>query len=93
MQGIQLFEYKALMDYLQRLQEDAPVQEHSVDCEHCNALVAHEEKLKAIYLNYKTAKNDVANIIREFEEHKMAIRRLVAYRKHANRPLSKEKKE
>ncbi len=80
MQGIQFFEYKSLLESLNKVRnahtltpDEAPTQ-----------LVAEQEaKLKEIYAEYRQAKEVLANCIRQFEEQKLLVRRFVKQRKQA----------
>lgn len=74
MQGIQLFEYKSLLESLNKVRDahtltpdEAPTQ----------LVTEQEAKLKEIYAEYRQAKELLANCIRQFEEHKLKVRRFV----------------
>jgi hypothetical protein len=79
MQGIQLFEYKTLLESLERLKQaemfDLPEEQL--------ALITEKEKiLKETYSNYQLSLEQISVYIRQFEHHKNAIRRLVKDNKH-----------
>jgi len=85
MQGIQLFEYKSLQEYLQRIRQDELC---TMPCEHTEQVAAYEEKLNEIYSNYQMAWEQVSVTIRQFEEHKLSIRRLLSQHKSCRKSLN-----
>jgi hypothetical protein len=87
MQGIQSFDYKLLLGHLHRLHEAGTF---LVPCEHSQLILEQEERLIETYRNYLVAVEDVAMIIRQFEEQKLAIRRLVTI--HKNCRIIKQKR-
>ena len=81
MQAILLVHYKALQQYLHKLQEE---EAFYLPCEHSDVIMQHEEKLKEIYNNYQETLEQVSLIIKQFDEHKQAIRRLMALHKQCH---------
>ncbi|CAN5871767.1 hypothetical protein BH11BAC4_BH11BAC4_04580 [soil metagenome] len=86
MQGIQLFDYKYFLEHLRKLRE---ADTYHFPCEHAVVIAAHEDKLKEIYQSYQLAMEDVSTIVRQFDEQKLAIRRLVNH--HRNCRIVKRK--
>ena len=84
MQGIQFFEYKNLLESLRKLEEA----EINPSAEMPSQQVLEQEaKLKNIYVEYREAIDRVANCIRQFEEHKLQIRRFVKHHKQPGRSV------
>ncbi|MBP9099087.1 MAG: hypothetical protein KBF74_09750 [Ferruginibacter sp.] len=88
MQGIQFFEYKYLLDNLQKLKEEEHI---AFSDEHNNQVMESEKKLKHIYEEYRLSLVHIADIIRQFEEHKLSVRRLVNYHKSYRKLLAGKK--
>lgn len=85
MQGIKFFEYKYLLDNLNRLKEDNT----SLFPEgHGEQILHSEEKLLKIYEDYRISLVRVAEIIKQFDDHKMAIRKLVSRHKNCKKFLT-----
>jgi BMFP domain-containing protein YqiC len=61
-------------------------------CEHVALILEHEKKLHEIYTNYKQARDEVGLVIKQFEEHKLTIMRVIAYDKQSRRILLKTRK-
>lgn len=87
MQGILLFHYKTLQEYLNKLQEE---EVYNLPCEHEGQILQHEQKLKEIYINYQEALIQVSVILKEFEEHKQSIRRLMYNHKQCRKQTRKK---
>ena len=87
MQGIQFFEYKTLKNTLDKLQETLASRLLE---EQRDAVVEYDEKLTEIYGNYRLALEDVAQFIKQFEDHKLSIRRLAASHKQHTKTLIKK---
>lgn len=87
MQAIQLFHYKAFLNYLHKLRQ---AESSELSCEHMNMITQHEEKLKAIYDNYQAALEQVSDIIRQFDDHKQSIRRLMILHKQQRKHFKKK---
>jgi hypothetical protein len=89
MRGIQLFHYKYLLDHLRKLQQ---VETFELPCEHANMIIQQEEKLKDIYNNYQLAIENVSFIIKQFEEHKRSIKKVMVHHQKFCSKHSKRKK-
>lgn len=87
MQGILLFHYKTLEDYLNKLQQ---AEVYNLPCEHEKLILEHEERLKEIYINYQEALKQVSIILKEFEEHKQSIRSLMYHHKQCRKQTKKK---
>ncbi len=87
MQGIQFFEYKNLKNALDKLQN---TEEGNLPAQQPDAVIEYDEKLNEIYGNYRLALQEVALVIKQFEEHKLSIRRLVASHKQHTKTLIKK---
>jgi len=79
MQGIQLFEYKSLLESLNKLKQ---VDIFNLPGEEADSVLNEEKKLHDIYKNYQLSMQQVSEYIRQFEEHKNAIRRLMKNNRH-----------
>ncbi len=95
MQGIRTAEFKILLDSLSNLRQvGTPV----LPEDQFETVVEKEKELKEIYANYKTSLQQVSENIRQFENHKHSIRRLMKksrhylkdFKKNGNGPASEE---
>ena len=85
MQGIKFFEYKYLLDNLKKIKEENT----SLFPEgHEEQILLSEEKLVKIYEDYRMSLIKVAEIIRQFDEHKVTIRKLVSRHKNCKKFLT-----
>ena len=66
--------FKQVKKYLFELQQ---VELFELPCNHLVDIVEHEKKLAEIYENYKTALLNVEALIKEFNDHKKSVRRLI----------------
>ena len=88
MQGIQLFEYKSLLESLNKLKQ---VDIFTLPEEEADSVLTQEKKLHDIYKNYQLSLQQVSDHIRQFEEHKNSIRRLMKNNRHyLKEPRNKE---
>lgn len=87
MQGIQFYEFRTLKDSLDKLKETGF---DNLPKEHVEMIVEYESKLNMIYTDYRLRLQEVATVIRQFEEHKLSIRRLMSQHKHRQRALNKK---
>lgn len=88
MQGIQFFEYKYLLDNLQKLKQE----EHIVFSDvHANQVLDSEKKLKSIYEEYRHSLIHISEVIKQFEEHKHSIRKLANYHKSYRKHMAGKK--
>ncbi len=93
MQGIQFFEYKTLLESLDRLKktDTADMPEKQVA-----EVQAIEMKLREIYANYRLSIEQIADFVDQFEKHKHAVRKLLKVNRHhlkytAKRPVKNKK--
>ncbi len=85
MQGIKFFEYKYLLDNLKRIKED----NISLFPEgHEEQIFRSEEMLIKIYEDYRKTLIRVAEITKQFDEHKLTIRKLVSRHKNCKKFLT-----
>ena len=87
MQGIPHFQYKYLLQVLQKLQE---TQLHDPSGTYAEMVHAEQQKLIEIYSKYKQTLDEVSDLVKQFDERKLATRRLIAYQKQQNRNLMKK---
>ena len=87
MQGISFFQYKCLIDYLNKLQDQAELL--SLSAEHCSIISQYKEKLKEVYREYEITLNKVALIVTQYKEQQMAIRRLIVQHKRNKAKIKK----
>lgn len=66
--------FKQVKKYLYDLQQ---IELFELPCNHLTTIVEHEKKLSEIHENYKTALFKVETLIKEFDEHKKSVRRLI----------------
>lgn len=78
MQGVQRFEYKALREQLEKMRKIASTEGIG---NHMESINEHETKLIEIYNEYLNTMNNIAAVVKKFEQHKMAIRRLTIVHK------------
>ncbi len=79
MQGILRSHYKLVEDYLNKLLAENVL---NVPCPyHHESIVEHKHKLNEIYNNYQETLSQMAEIIKQFEDHKQAVRRLIILQK------------
>ncbi len=82
MQGILLSDFKQVKKYLFELQQ---VELFELPCNHLDDILEHENKLANIYENYKTALLNVETLIKDFEDHKKSVRRLIVDHKRCKK--------
>jgi hypothetical protein len=87
MQGIQLFEYKTLLESLNKLKER---EYFHLPEEQSEIVLQKENRLKEIYSNYQLSLEQVSACIRQFEQHKNAIRKLMKDNKQYQRHTRKK---
>jgi hypothetical protein len=83
MQGILHSQYKLVEEYINKLQEENLTNSY---CPYYESIYKHKETLSEIYKNYREAFEQMTIIVKQFEEHKQSIKRLIILQK-------KEKKE
>jgi uncharacterized protein (DUF927 family) len=74
MRGILYSHYKLVEEYLNKLQQENLANPFCVDDE---LILQHKEKLSEIYKNYRGAFEQMSLLIKEFEEHRESVRRLL----------------
>lgn len=85
MQGILLSHFNQVKKYLHDLQQE---EFFELPCTHAASIAAHEAKLREIYENYKTALSQVELLIKDFDQHKKSVRRLIISHKGCKKLLS-----
>lgn len=63
------------------------IEQFELPCNHLTTIVEHDNKLAEIYENYKTAMFQVEILIKEFDEHKKSVRRLIMEHKRCKKLL------
>ena len=86
MQGITLFEYKSLLESLNKLSQYKII---DVSEDQAETVIEKELKLKEIYAEYVVSLEQVSENIKHFEKHKHSIRRFIK----KNRQYLKESKK
>lgn len=86
MQGITLFEYKSLLESLNKLSQYKII---DVSEDQAETVIEKELKLKEIYAEYVVSLEQVSENIKQFEKHKHSIRRFIK----KNRQYLKESKK
>ena len=86
MQGITLFEYKSLLQSLNKLSQYKII---DVSEDQAETVIEKELKLKEIYAEYVVSLEQVSENIKQFEKHKHSIRRFIK----KNRQYLKESKK
>lgn len=86
MQGITLFEYKSLLESLNKLSQYKII---DVSEDQAETVIEQELKLKEIYAEYVVSLEQVSENIKQFEKHKHSIRRFIK----KNRQYLKESKK
>lgn len=82
MQGILMSHFNQVKKYLYDLRQ---LEQFKLPCNHLTVIVDHEIKLAEIYENYKTALFQVEILIKEFDEHKKSVRRLIMEHKRCKK--------
>jgi hypothetical protein len=86
MQGILRTHYKLVEQYLNKLQEESVV---NPLCTYGESILQHKNKLNEIYENYREAFEQMSMIIKQFEEHKQSVKRLVVLQKKKKKEMTK----
>lgn len=74
MQGISLADFKKLLASLNNLSQ---IEMMDFTEDHFKKVIEKEKRLKEIYANYQLSLQLVSENIRQFEDHKLAIRKLM----------------
>ena len=82
MQGILMSHFNQVKKYLFELQQ---VELFELPCNHLADIVEHENKLSEIYKNYKEALLHVETLIKDFDDHKKSVRRLIIEHKRCKK--------
>ncbi len=90
MQGILHSHYKLVEEYINKLQEENLT---SAYCPYYENIEQHKETLTEIYRNYRETFEQIIIIIKQFEEHKQAVRRLIILQKKKKKEMLKTKTE
>ncbi len=90
MQGILHSHYKLVEEYINKLQEENLTNSY---CPYYENIVRHKETLSEIYKNYRDTFEQMSFIIKQFEEHKQAVRRLIILQKKKKKEMLKTKTE
>jgi hypothetical protein len=86
MQGIKLSEYKILLTSLNQLRE---VDNLNLSEEQFRTILDREERLKEVYRDYLRSLEQVSENIRQFEDLKNSIRRLIKKSRHSLKDAKK----
>lgn len=86
MQGIRLSEYKILLTSLNQLRD---VYSFNLSEEQSRTIMEREEKLKEVYRDYLRSLEQVSENIRQFEDLKNSIRRLIKKNRHSLKDAKK----
>ncbi len=79
MQGILRSHYKLVENYLNKLLAENAL--HVPCTYHYESILEHKEKLKDIYENYQKSLSQMAELIKQFDDHKQSVRRLIILQK------------
>ncbi|MBC7937948.1 MAG: hypothetical protein H7Y86_21585 [Rhizobacter sp.] len=79
MQGIRSTEVKILLESLNILRQAGML---NLPEDQFETVIKTENELKEIYANYKISLQQVSENIRQFENHKLSIRRLMRINRH-----------
>lgn len=86
MQGILQSNYKQVEEYLNKLKEENQTN-HKYVCQ--QVIIDHKEKLHEIYKKYRETFNQMSQIVIQFKEHKLAVKRLVINQKKKKKEIFK----
>jgi hypothetical protein len=79
MQGILRSHYKLVENYLNKLLDENAL---IITCpQHYESILEHKEKLSDIYENYQKALSQMAELIKQFDDHKQSVRKLIILQK------------
>lgn len=91
MQGILRSHYKLIEDYINKLLAENVL---DVPCPYqYESILAHKEKLNEIYDNYQETLSQMSTLIKQFEEHKQSVRRLIILQKKKKKELLKSQSQ
>jgi hypothetical protein len=79
MQGIRLSEYKILLESLNQLRQ---METAALPEDHAKTINEKEGRLKEVYEDYRRSLEQVSENIRQFENQKHSIRRLIKKSRH-----------
>ena len=88
MQGIQLYQYKLLQESLKRLKTEPGY--FNEQCPTLDTIKQHEEKLNNIYMEYQASLENLSGIIKQFDQHKQSIRRVISLHKKCRKNSGKK---
>ncbi len=86
MKGILYSQYKSVEEYINKLHVENVSNTIIASNE---TLLQHKEKLKNIYESYKSTFDEITSLVKEFEAHKLAVRKLLIMQNKKN--LKKQK--
>jgi LPS O-antigen subunit length determinant protein (WzzB/FepE family) len=86
MQGILRSHYKTVEEYLNKLQEENLANQY---CPYYETIFQHKEKLYDIYKNYRETFEQMTMIVKQFEEHKQSVKRLIIMQKNKKKEMLK----
>ena len=86
MQGILRSHYKTVEEYINKLHEENVTYQY---CPYYETIFQHREKLYDIYKNYRETFEQMTIIIKQFEEHKQSVKRLVIMQKNKKKEILK----
>jgi LPS O-antigen subunit length determinant protein (WzzB/FepE family) len=86
MQGILRSHYKTVEEYLNKLQEENLANQY---CPYYETIFEHKAKLYDIYKNYRETFEQMTMIVKQFEEHKQSVKRLIIMQKNKKKEMQK----
>ena len=86
MQGILRSHYKTVEEYINKLHKENVTYQY---CPYYETIFQHREKLYDIYKNYRETFEQMTIIIRQFEEHKQSVKRLIILQKNKKKEMLK----
>jgi vacuolar-type H+-ATPase catalytic subunit A/Vma1 len=86
MHGILHSHYKLVEEYINKLQEENLTNSY---CPYYENILQHKQTLSEIYKNYRETFEHMSIIIKQFEEHKQSIKRLIILQKKKKKEMLK----
>lgn len=86
MQGILRSNYKLVEEYINKLQAENLTNQY---CPYYETIFQHKETLYDIYKNYRETFEQMTMIVKQFEEHKQSVKRLIIMQKNKKKEMLK----
>ncbi|MBC7936591.1 MAG: hypothetical protein H7Y86_14670 [Rhizobacter sp.] len=88
MHAIQRYHYDRLQGYLQRLQLESEI--FQLPDDHLNTIVQQEKKLQQLYSNYQATLQQVAVLIKQYDQEHKSVRQLIISHKQYRKRLGEK---